>query len=77
MPVVPGWFYKFKNAGSRRDFIVQVVDGQISGTTAAESIQDPKPKELALDMSQVKIDSTQVFEQFKQYATEKTFPQQG
>jgi hypothetical protein len=77
VPVLPGWFYKFKNAGSRREYIVQIVDARVSGTTTAESIQDPTPKELAIDMSQVKIDSTQVLEQFKAYAAEKNIPTEG
>ncbi|HSH83123.1 MAG TPA: hypothetical protein VLA19_31705 [Herpetosiphonaceae bacterium] len=69
-PVVPGWFYKFKRQGSRREFIVQVVDGQVTGSTTAESIEEPTPAELPIDLSQIKIDSDQVFALFTERAPE-------
>ncbi len=69
-PVVPGWFYKFKRQGSRREFIVQVVDGQVTGSTTAEPIEDPTPAELPIDVSQIKIDSDQVFAMFEERAPE-------
>ncbi len=69
-PVVPGWFYKFKREGSRREFIVQVVDGRVTGSTTAESIEEPTPAELPIDVSQIKIDSDQVFALFKERAPE-------
>jgi hypothetical protein len=77
LPTVPGWFYKFKNPGERREFIVQVVDGQVNGTTMAEAIEEPTPKELPIDLSQVKLDSTQVLEQFTTYAAENNIPTEG
>ncbi len=51
-PVAPGWFYKFKSEGSRREFIVQTVDGQTTGSTVAEPIEDPTPAELPIDVLQ-------------------------
>ncbi len=77
LPVVSGWFYKFKTTESRREYIVQVVDGQLNGTTQAESVKDPTPRELPIDMTQIKIDSNQVLEQFKAYAAEKSIPTDG
>jgi len=69
-PVAPGWFYKFKRQGSRREFIVQVVDGQVTGSMTAEPIEEPTPAELPIDVSQIKIDSDQVFAMFKERAPE-------
>lgn len=64
-PVLPGWFYTFKVPGARRQFIVQVVDGTVTGTTLAEPIEDPKPIERPINVADVKVDSNQVFDTFK------------
>jgi hypothetical protein len=68
LPVAPGWFYKFKLDGSAREYIVQVVDNQVTGTREIEPIQAPKPLELQIDPASVKIDSDQVFASFKEKA---------
>lgn len=68
LPVAPGWFYRFKATESRREFVVQVVDGQATGSTTAEPIEDPTPAELPIDVSQIKIDSAQVLTLFKERA---------
>jgi hypothetical protein len=67
-PVLPGWFYKFKAEGSPREFIVQIVNGQISGTNEIEPIEPSKPLELPIDLAAVKITSDQVFASFQQKA---------
>ncbi len=67
-PVLPGWFFKFKVAGSPREFIIQTVNGQISGTTEIELVEPLKPAELPIDVTTVKITSDQVFDSFKQKA---------
>lgn len=64
-PVLPGWFYVFKVPGMRRQFIVQVVDDKVTGTTQAEPIEEPKPVEKPINIADIKLDSSQVFEQFK------------
>ena len=76
-PVLPGWFYKFKREGSRREFIVQVVDEVVTGTTIAEPMQELQPAELPIDLSQVKIDSPQVLEQFEAVAAERNLQTDG
>ncbi len=76
-PVLPGWFYKFKTPGSRREFIVQIVDGTVTGTTTAESLAETEPAELQLDLSDVKLDSPAVFEQFNKFATERNLETEG
>lgn len=76
-PVLPGWFYKFKTPGSRREFIVQVVDETITGTTTAESLAETEPAELQLDLSDVKLDSPAVLEQFKKVAAERNLETEG
>ncbi len=73
-PVLPGWFFRFKKDDSPREFIVQVVDADVTGTTLAESIEQPTPRELPIDVAQVKLDSTQAFEQFKQVAAQRGLP---
>ncbi len=65
-PVLPGWFYEFRVAGAKRQFIVQVADGAVTGTTTAEAIEEPGPAKQPIDVTKVKVDSPQVFEQFKQ-----------
>lgn len=70
-PVRLGWFYEFKLPDSRRMFIVQIVDGVVSGTTQAEAIADVKPTELPIDLSTVKLDSPQVFEKFGTIAAQR------
>lgn len=67
-PVLPGWFFKFKVEGAAREFFVQVVDGQASGTTEAEPVEQPNPQELPIDMTLVKITSDQVLASFLQKA---------
>ncbi|MBI1800577.1 MAG: hypothetical protein HYR71_02985 [Chloroflexi bacterium] len=77
LPVLSGWFYRFKIAGSRREFIVQVVDGNLSGTTLAEAAVDVKPIELPIDPAQVKLDSPQVFAQFEKFAAQQNIKISG
>lgn len=60
-PVLPGWFYVFKQPESRRELIVQVVDNFVTGTTLTESISDIQPSPLPIDMNQVVLDSDEVF----------------
>ncbi len=73
-PVLPGWFFRFKKDDGPREFIVQVVDTVITGTTLAESIEPPTPRELPIDVAQVKLDSPQVFEQFKTVVAQRSLP---
>ncbi|MEI7643891.1 MAG: hypothetical protein WCJ55_06390 [Chloroflexales bacterium] len=67
-PVLPGWFYRFKVAGSPREFIVQVVNDNVTGTTEVEPIEQSKPLELPIDLTAIKITSDQVFASFTQKA---------
>ncbi len=68
MPTRPGWFYRFKVAGAPREFYVQVVNGEVSGTTPTEPIAQTKPLELPIDLATVKLTSDQVFAKFQQKA---------
>jgi hypothetical protein len=77
LPVLPGWFFKFKVAGSRREFYVQVIDGAINGTTLAESMADTKPEELPIDVFSLKLDSPQVFDQFLKIAAQRGIKIEG
>lgn len=63
-PVLPGWFYIFKRPDSRRELIVQVVDNLVTGTTLTESVSDIQPTPLPIDMSQIALDSDDVFARF-------------
>lgn len=67
-PVLPGWFYKFKVDGSPREYIVQVVNDQVTGTREIEPIQPPSPLELEIDPAAVTVDSDQVFASFTEKA---------
>lgn len=69
-PVQLGWFYKFKTEGSPREFIVQVVDGVVTGAVETEPIQEPQPAELPIALDQVAVDSDLVYEQLEQRAGE-------
>lgn len=70
-PVVPGWFFKFRKPDSRREFIVQVVDDIISGTTLTESAMDAGYVENPIDIPQLTLDSTDVLVQFQEIGTER------
>lgn len=70
-PVLPGWFFKFRKPDSRREFVVQVVDGIISGTTLTESAMDAGSVENPIDISQLALDSTDVLAQFQEVGTER------
>jgi hypothetical protein len=70
LPVLPGWFYKFRRPESRREFIVQVVDDVVTGSTLTESLRDPEKTERLIDLSQVVLDSPSVFELFGEFAAE-------
>ena len=76
-PVLPGWFYKFKVEGTRREYIVQIIDATVTGTTLAEAAMDTGLAELPIDVSQIKIDSTQVMEQFVKAAPENNWKTEG
>jgi hypothetical protein len=76
-PVLPGWFYRFKIPGQQREFIVQVVDGNVTGTTLAESIEEPRPAELPLDVEQIQIDSDDVLERFAEVAAQRDLQTEG
>jgi hypothetical protein len=65
VPVLPGWFYKFKREGSPVEFIVHISDTTLTGTKAIEPIAEVEPTERPIDMSQVNLDSTDVLEQFQ------------
>jgi hypothetical protein len=67
-PVPPGWFYKFKVDGNPREFVIQIVNGQISGTNEIEPIEQTKPAEQPIDPAAIKITSDQVFTSFQQKA---------
>lgn len=67
-PVVSGWFFKFKVEGTVREFYVQVIDGQVSGTTEAEPVVQIQPQELPIDMALVQVTSEQVFARFLEKA---------
>ncbi|WP_129629191.1 hypothetical protein [Candidatus Oscillochloris fontis] len=63
-----GWFFKFKVEGTSREFYVQVIDGQVSGTTEAEPVVPTIPQELPIDMALVQVTSDQVFARFLEKA---------
>ena len=65
-PVLPGWFFKFKKPDSRREFIVQVVDEVITGTTLTESAMDVTSPSRPIDVSQIVLDSPDVLDKFKE-----------
>lgn len=65
-PVLPGWFFKFKKPDSRREFIVQVVDEIITGTTLTESAMDVTLPPQPIDVSQIVLDSPDVLNKFKE-----------
>jgi hypothetical protein len=67
-PVLPGWFFKFRTAGSPREFIVQVVNGQLSGAIEIEPIEQPTPLEQAIPLDRVTVDSDDVFTTFQERA---------
>ncbi|WP_152541208.1 hypothetical protein [Kallotenue papyrolyticum] len=73
-PVLPGWFYRFKVPGQRRQFIVQIVDGEATGTTLAEPVEETSPKEQPIDLQKVKLDSNQVFDKFQEFAKKRNIP---
>ena len=66
--VQKGWFFQFGTPGSKIELLVQVTDATIGGTTEAEPLlTEPLPYELVpLDISQLKLDSPQVFAQWQQ-----------
>ena len=70
-PVLPGWFFKFRKPDSRREFIVQVVDDVISGSTLTESAMELATVENPIDISQINIDSDDVLEKFKTVGEER------
>jgi hypothetical protein len=77
-PVEPGWFFKFKrDAQAHREFIVQVVDGRITGSLEAEAAVLIQPLELPIDLEQVNISSDDVFERFAAVAQERGINTQG
>ena len=67
-PVVLGWFYKFKAEGSPREFVVQVVDGKVSGAVETEPITQVPPLQRVLPVDKVTLDSNQVYERLVQQA---------
>lgn len=76
-PVLPGWFFKFHKAESRREFIVQIIDNVVSGSTLTESAIDIVPKELAIDISTIALDSTEVLAKFQQEGGSRGLWQEG
>lgn len=68
-PVVLGWFYKFKAPGSPREFIIQIVDGEVTGSLETEVVNPPTPFEQAIPLDSVTVDSDQVFTQLEQRAS--------
>ncbi len=70
-PVLPGWFFKFRKPNSKREFIIHVVDNVITGTTLTESAMDIGYTEQPIDMSQIVLDSPDIFEQFQQVGSER------
>jgi hypothetical protein len=76
-PVKLGWFYKFKTPGSPREYIIQVVDAVVSGTTQAEPLGEIKPAELPIDVSQLKLDSDKVLKQFQEVAKTRGINTEG
>lgn len=76
-PVLPGWFFIFKRPDSRRELIVQVVDSIVTGTTLTESVSDIQPTPLPIDMSQVVLDSDDVFELFNEVGSSRGLVQEG
>jgi hypothetical protein len=69
-PVLLGWFYKFKAEGSPREFIVQINDGEVTGSLETEVINPPSPLEQAIPLDTVTVDSDQVFAQLEQRASQ-------
>lgn len=76
-PVLPGWFYVFKRPDSRRELIVQVVDSFVTGTTLTESVSDILPTPLPIDMSQVVLDSDEIFIRFNELGNARGLVQEG
>jgi hypothetical protein len=74
-PVPPGWFFKYKRSPDElSEFIVQVVDDGISGSNRVAPIVPLEPLELPIDVSQVNLDSDDVFAQFEEVAEERGIP---
>ncbi|NNJ09840.1 hypothetical protein EKD04_005830 [Chloroflexales bacterium ZM16-3] len=67
-PALPGWFYKFKVEGTAREYIIQVVNDQASGSSEAEAMEPTQPLELPINLDQVKLDSDQVYASFAEKA---------
>ena len=70
-PVLPGWFYRFRRPESRREFIVQVVDDVVVGSTLTESAMDVTPAELPLNLADMQLDSDQVLDMFQSVVVEQ------
>lgn len=74
-PVAPGWFFKFKtDEESLGEFIVQVTDETISGSTNVAALVALDPLELPVDRDEVTVDSNDVFAQFDEVAAEREIP---
>jgi hypothetical protein len=76
-PVLPGWFYTFRKPDSRREFIVQVVDDFVTGTTLTEAMVDIGPGVRPIEVHQIKLDSTQVLVQFEEVAKSRQIWKEG
>ncbi len=74
-PVPPGWFFKFKtDEDSLGEFIVQVTDETISGSTNVSALVALEPLELPVERDAVTLDSNDVFAQFDEVAAEREIP---
>jgi hypothetical protein len=72
-----GWFFRFGLEENTLEYYVHVEKGKVTGTTEAQPIlTQPLPyKLLAIEISEITIDSTQVLEIYMQNGGEQYFAQ--
>ncbi len=70
-PTKPGWIFRFRKPDSNREFIVQVVDGIVTGSTLMEAVAQFGDVELPINADSVQIDSAQFIEMYEAAAKER------
>lgn len=68
-PITEGWFYKFQAEGTSAHYYVQVIDGEISGGREITPLGEITPIELPFAVENITVDSDQLFELFREFAT--------
>ena len=67
-PVLPGWFFNFRKPDSRREFLIQFVDGVPTGSTLTEAMLPPGKTPQPIDVTALAFDSPTMLEQFELFA---------